>query len=242
MRPRLVIMLKEPRPGRVKTRLGRDIGVIPATWWFRHQTAALIRSLRDPRWQIVLAVAPERAVASRAWPADLPRLAQGGGDLGARMKRMLQAAPQNRLSGPAAGRAAPDPRVKPQVCLRQNGRALSHPPRVRRVPSRIVPPTCLIGGDIPGVTRAHVARAFKALGDHEAVFGPAEDGGYWLVAAKHPARLPDGLFENVRWSSEHALADTLATAPGLRIAFTDVLRDVDTGADLRTGRPEHRLR
>ena len=57
MRRTLVIMVKEPRPGRVKTRLGRDIGMVGAAWWFRHQTRSLIRRLRDPRWQIVLAVA-----------------------------------------------------------------------------------------------------------------------------------------------------------------------------------------
>lgn len=195
-RQTLVIMIKEPRPGRVKTRLGQGIGVIPATWWFRHQSARLIRSLRDPRWQIVLAVAPDRAVTSRVWPADLPRLAQGGGDLGQRMKRMLKGV----SSAPAHG------------------------------------PVCLIGADIPGITRAHIARAFATLGHSDAVFGPATDGGYWLVGAKHPARLPQTLFQNVRWSSEHALADSVATLPGWRIAQTDVLNDVDTAADLRQSR------
>ncbi len=43
--PRLILMVKEPRPGRVKTRLGRDIGMVPAAWWFRHQTRRLIRRL-----------------------------------------------------------------------------------------------------------------------------------------------------------------------------------------------------
>ncbi len=195
-RQTLVIMIKEPRPGRVKTRLGQGIGVIPATWWFRHQSARLIRSLRDPRWQIVLAVAPDRAVTSRVWPADLPRLPQGGGDLGQRMKRMLKGV----SSAPAHG------------------------------------PVCLIGADIPGITRAYIARAFAALGHSDAVFGPATDGGYWLVGAKHPARLPQTLFQNVRWSSEHALADSIATLPGWRIAQTDVLNDVDTAADLRQSR------
>lgn len=196
MKRTLVIMVKEPRPGRVKTRLGRDIGMIPATWWFRHQSARLIRRLRDPRWQIVLAVAPDKATASRAWPADLPRLPQGSGCLGARMKRMLQTVPT------------------PCGQIRRKG------------------PVCLIGADISGITRAHIARAFAALGDHDAVFGPAADGGFWLVGAKHPARLPRGLFANVRWSTEHALTDTLRTLPGRRIALTDMLQDVDTAADL----------
>lgn len=189
-RPTLIIMIKEPRPGRVKTRLAQGIGTIPATWWFRHQSARLIRSLRDPRWQIVLAVAPDQAITSRMFPADLARLPQGGGDLGQRMKRMLQS-------------AAP------------------------------FGPVCLIGADIPGINRAHIARAFAALGSHDVAFGPATDGGYWLVGARHPARLPHGLFHGVRWSSEHALPDSVATLPGWRIVLTEPLRDVDTAADLR---------
>ena len=54
----LIVMVKEPRPGRVKTRLGRDIGMTCAAWWFRHQTRRLLRRLDDPRWQMVLAVSP----------------------------------------------------------------------------------------------------------------------------------------------------------------------------------------
>jgi glycosyltransferase A (GT-A) superfamily protein (DUF2064 family) len=60
-RARLILMVKEPVPGRVKTRLGRGIGMVPAAWWFRHQTARLIRRLEDPRWELVLAVTPDRA-------------------------------------------------------------------------------------------------------------------------------------------------------------------------------------
>lgn len=88
-------MLKEPRPGRVKTRLGREIGMVPAAWWFRHQSARLLRRLaQDPRWQTWLAVAPDaEGLASRVWPAHLPRLPQGPGDLGDRMGRLLRGLP-----------------------------------------------------------------------------------------------------------------------------------------------------
>ena len=185
----LIIMVKEPRPGRVKTRLGREIGMTAAAWWFRHQTGALLRRLEDPRWQVVLAVAPDReGLQSRVWPAHLPRWAQGGGDLGARMARMLGQVP--------------------------------------------VGPACLIGADIPGITRAHIAEAFQALGDQDAVFGPAPDGGYWLIGLKHPRRQPPGFFKGVRWSTEHALADSMATLPNHRVAQVATLRDVDTADDL----------
>ena len=82
-RPTLIIMVKEPAPGRVKTRLGRDIGMSTSAWWFRHQTHRLIRCTRDPRWRTVLALAPDGAVGtSRFWPGDIERIAQGSGDLG----------------------------------------------------------------------------------------------------------------------------------------------------------------
>lgn len=193
MRRTLIIMVKEPRPGRVKTRLGRDIGHVGAAWWFRHQTRALIRRLRDPRWQIMLAVTPDReGMTSRVWPADLPRMAQGRGDLGQRMGRAMRAVPKGQV--------------------------------------------CLIGADIPGVTSAHVARAFAALGRAELVFGPAVDGGYWLVGVQGRHVLPKGLFQRVRWSSEHALADTLASVSGRRVATVDMLRDVDSLSDLAATR------
>lgn len=94
--------------------------------------------------------------------------------------------------------------------------------------------TLVIGCDIPDA-RAHDARAaFKALGTAKAVFGPAEDGGYWLVGMgpNRPARP----FATVRWSSHHALADTMRNFAGRVIARVRTLRDVDTAADLPSRR------
>lgn len=88
----------------------------------------------------------------------------------------------------------------------------------------------LVGCDIPGLGRADIAAAFKALGRAEAVFGPAEDGGYWLVG--FGPRRPHAPFAGVRWSTEHALADTLANCRGHRVVALRRLRDVDTAGDL----------
>jgi hypothetical protein len=109
--------------------------------------------------------------------------------------------------------------------------------RMSRSFARLPPgPAVLIGSDIPTIARAHIAAAFTALGRHDAVFGPAEDGGYWLVGQRRLRALPD-LFRAVRWSSEHALADTLANlAPGQTHALVTTLADVDDGASfLRRG-------
>ena len=66
----------------------------------------------------------------------------------------------------------------------------------------------LIGCDIPDANAADVAAAFRSLGGADAVFGPAADGGYWLVGMT--PRRPARPFAAVRWSTQHALADTLA--------------------------------
>jgi rSAM/selenodomain-associated transferase 1 len=190
MKRTLIILLKEPRAGRVKTRLGREIGMTAAAWWFRHQTSTLLRRLEDPRWQILLSTAPDTATTGRAWPAHLTRLPQGRGDLGQRMARAIRSAPPG--------------------------------------------PTLLIGGDIPGVTPAHIWRAFQALGDARVVFGPATDGGFWLVGSRNAAALPKSIFRDARWSTRHALSDCLGNLH-CEIAFTDMLQDVDTAADLRPG-------
>ncbi len=89
--------------------------------------------------------------------------------------------------------------------------------------------TVVVGCDIPGLTAGDIRAAFRALGRADAVFGPAEDGGYWLVGfgPRRPARP----FANVRWSTRHALADTLANFRGFRVALLRTLGDVDSAAD-----------
>lgn len=84
----------------------------------------------------------------------------------------------------------------------------------------------LMGCDIPEANAADVCHAFRRLGTADAVFGPAEDGGYWLIALG--PRRPANLFGRARWSTEHALADTLRQFHSHRVAFIRRLSDVDT--------------
>ncbi len=89
----------------------------------------------------------------------------------------------------------------------------------------------LIGADIPDLNAAIIRHAARALKSHDAAFGPAADGGYYLVAmgAKRPATP----FANVRWSSPHALADTLMNFRHHSVTALETLHDVDTGNDLK---------
>jgi len=92
-------------------------------------------------------------------------------------------------------------------------------------------PTIIIGTDIPGIQRSGIAHAFHQLGNSDTVFGPATDGGYWLVGCRRRPRIPH-MFDDVRWSTEHALADTLANVDkgGFSRQILNVLEDVDDAA------------
>ena len=107
--------------------------------------------------------------------------------------------------------------------------------RMKR-PFRDLPagPVVLVGSDIPAMRPYHIARAFRSLGHHDLVFGPASDGGFWLVGARRTRPLPRALFAKVRWSTATALVDTLATIPVcFSTGMTDLLDDVDDAEDLR---------
>jgi len=107
--------------------------------------------------------------------------------------------------------------------------------RMQSLFERLPPgPAVIVGSDIPAIGRAEIAKAFGLLGHAEAVLGPAGDGGYWLIGLKRTPRIVHAL-ANVRWSSPHAFADTLANlkAAGARIALAPTLRDVDTSEAYR---------
>lgn len=87
-------------------------------------------------------------------------------------------------------------------------------------------PVVVIGSDAPQILRADIAGAFRQLGGSDAVFGPATDGGYWLVGLSHRGRLRPP-FCRVRWSTSHALADTIANLKGGTVRMLRVLEDVD---------------
>ena len=94
-------------------------------------------------------------------------------------------------------------------------------------------PSVIVGADIPGLSPAILRAAREAVRRFDLVLGPARDGGYYLVGVKSPAHV-FRLYDNVRWSSPHALSDTLNNAPAhWRIGFLPLLSDVDVAEDLK---------
>lgn len=184
-RRHLVIFARRPQYGVGKRRLAREIGDLEALRFARRSLAALRRRLADcRRWTSWIAGSPDRPLD---WAGAGRGLPQGGGNLGARMSRVL----------------------------------------VRMPPGPVV----IIGADTPGVRRADIVAAFRALGSADAVFGPAADGGYWLIGLRRPAAHPD-VFRDVRWSSPDALADTLRNLEGRRVAVLAAREDVDDAGAL----------
>ena len=189
----LVILARAPQAGRVKRRLGAEIGMGEAARFYRRiLTAQIERLTRDPRWTVWLFVTPDTALRHQAWRL-VPitrRRPQRRGDLGRRMKRPFEILPPG--------------------------------------------PVVLVGSDIPAMRPCHVARAFALLGTHDLVFGPARDGGFWLMGAKRLRPLPRTLFDEVPWSTATVLADTLASIPShVTTALADTLDDVDDAEALR---------
>ncbi len=89
----------------------------------------------------------------------------------------------------------------------------------------------LVGTDCPDISPRIIEDAFRALADHDLVLGPAEDGGYYLIGVTRDA---PGLFEDMTWSTDRVLRDTLDRADrlGLKTALVDRLTDVDRPGDL----------
>ena len=171
----LVVFARELRLGRGKRRLASRIGAVAAIHFQRVALRALLLRLgRDPRWTTWVAVTPDRGRLPLR-PPGVKLRAQGGGDLGERMRRPMRRPPVGLPPGPVV----------------------------------------VIGSDIPDIRGHHIAASVPDAGSASFVFGPARDGGYWLVGARRRPAEPSDIFQEVRWSTEHALADTLANlGPG----------------------------
>lgn len=92
-----------------------------------------------------------------------------------------------------------------------------------------------LGTDMPDISPDLIWQAARALNTHKTVFGPADDGGFWLYGQQK--RTGSGTpFQNVRWSSEYAMADVIASLDGSPSAFLPVRIDLDNAGSVRKWR------
>lgn len=190
----LIVFGREPRPGRVKTRLIPALGAKPAAKLYerllRHTLSAGANIAVDQKQLWLDEVRPEGSAITLARSHGFAVFAQQGGDLGERMARAFE-------------------------------QALASATQV-----------VLIGSDCPGYTPAYLESAFAALRDHDAVIGPAADGGYVMLGLR---QLSPDLFEDVPWSTGEVLTVTRARLSALNWSWHElaVQHDIDEPTDLR---------
>ena len=89
-----------------------------------------------------------------------------------------------------------------------------------------------IGSDLPNLNAEIIDNGFEALEKVQSVFGPAEDGGYYLIGMN---KLQSCIFENKPWSTENLLKISLEELELNNISYSllEVLNDIDTVEDLK---------
>ena len=184
----ILLFVKYPQPGRVKTRIAATVGADAATAIYKELVARVWAQLPADAAITVCYDPAERGEEVRAWlPGAALYEAQAAGDLGVRLRVAVGSAFAN-----GAAKVA------------------------------------VIGSDCVDITTAIFAETWQRLDHAEVVLGPTDDGGYYLIALRRPMPV---LFENIRWSTEHTLADTLAQAGTAPTHLLPKLRDVDTHED-----------
>ena len=202
MKNLVLVFLKFPDPGRVKTRLAVDLGEQGAAEAYSRLVRRVFEVLEDVAGteMRVLYDPPERHQAAIGWIEGLASarvregldfVAQAPGELGERLEKAFEGAFGDGYEKVAA-----------------------------------------IGTDCVDLSTATFEATWERLTEVEVVFGPSQDGGYYLVGLKEPRA---EVFREVPWSSGETLKASLAAAEaaGMRVALLEELRDVDTIDDWR---------
>lgn len=89
----------------------------------------------------------------------------------------------------------------------------------------------LIGSDIPNLNNNIISKAFKELDENDIVYGPTEDGGYYLIGMK---KVYQQLFEHIKWGVSDVLSTSLDIADKNNISYylLEILSDLDTFEDM----------
>ena len=186
----LLIFVKNPVSGKVKTRLARTLGEAQALQVYQRllqHTLRVTQPLSCPK----IVFYSDQVDPNDFWAqAGYQQCLQTGGDLGERMQAAFALA-----------------------------FSANHPRAV------------IIGSDCWELTTGLLEEAFRQLQTHDAVVGPAHDGGYYLLGLRQPAPT---LFAGKEWSTARVLSNTLADLQRLQLRYfmLPVLSDVDEAADL----------
>jgi rSAM/selenodomain-associated transferase 1 len=198
----LMVFVRHPEPGKVKTRLAKTYGDHFAAELYGYFVDDLLEALErgSYRLEITFTPAEKELEIRRRFGGRFSYIPQEGEGLGERMEKAF-------LSCFAKGFAT----------------------------------TLLIGSDFPDLTAEVIEQAFHALENrHDAVVGPAFDGGYYLIGFRS-ATFDPGVFKEMPWGKSTVCNKTVNRlhARGYRIHLMQAWHDIDTGEDLAALRARH---
>lgn len=92
-------------------------------------------------------------------------------------------------------------------------------------------PVVIIGTDVPALPPSYLHKALYLLVENDLVFGPALDGGYYLIGMR---KFAGRVFDGISWGSERVLEDTLKICEENKLSYglLDSLMDIDRPGDL----------
>lgn len=188
----LIIFVKYPEPGKVKTRIARELGDERAAKIYSHMAGTIIKevSSSDCYRSVIFFDPPEREKEIKGWIGSGSFIPQRGNTLGERISNAFGA-----------------------------------------VFSRGADKAVIIGTDCPDVSQETVEDAFGSLAEKDAVLGPAEDGGYYLLGLRSHA--PE-IFRDIDWSTDRVLDQSIKRINERRLSLKllETLTDIDTVNDL----------
>lgn len=187
----ILVFLKAPIAGKVKTRLAADIG--------DKNAVAVYKALLKHTVQLVESYPADAIGFHENFPQPKDSFLhsfmdwreQDGKDLGERMQKAIQWSFENGYK-------------------------------------KVV----LIGTDCPELGKSNLDAAFNSLDTNPVCFGPAKDGGYYLVGM---SKFSPEIFADITWSTETVLEESLKRLKkvGKSFALIDELTDIDHLSDLR---------
>ena len=211
----LILFIKYPEPGQVKTRLGSKIGYEEAALLYEELVKQQILDLKCDRpcpypadalssaqvisrssndsYDLAYYVDDSRTIDQyrSKFGSDLNLFIQKGNNLGERMARAFE-----------------------ESFERQYDRVI------------------LMGSDIPLVKESDITVFFNHLLTDQMVIGPARDGGYYMIGFQREVPILP-LFQNIAWSTSDVFQTTLARASDLNVKIEKTWFDIDTVEDLK---------
>ncbi|MGR3218709.1 MAG: TIGR04282 family arsenosugar biosynthesis glycosyltransferase [Candidatus Anammoxibacter sp.] len=212
----LIIFIKYPEPGKVKTRLSKGIGNGNAVALYKLFVKALLNrvapitsfpdnqhehtSHNECDYNVAIFFSPEeKREEIKDWLGDKYKLyPQSGSNLGEKISNAFN---------------------------------ITYAMGAKK--------TIIIGSDTPALKKSLIHKAYDLLSTNDAVIGPTKDGGYYLLGLSHAINTferyrKSSIFAGISWSTEHVFNQTVVKLKQSNLSYKTLPEyyDIDQIDDL----------